>query len=119
VRTAFLRDLRPVQPETIPDLDVAVRREQERTAVNHRIARAVPLLLGRSIVVGKSRPRRCRSSEYQRNKDPGFHVSFPNRSAAGASMAAAGFDQSDTRQCDKVMAMIVAPDENIGARGQR
>jgi hypothetical protein len=81
MRTAFLGDLRTVQPETIPDLDVSVRREEELATVDHRIARAVSLLLGGSTVVttnlSKNRTGRQGRSKDQRNKHPDFHVGFP------------------------------------------
>jgi hypothetical protein len=86
--TAVLGNLRPVKPETIPDLDVTVRREEKLATVDHRIARTVSLLLGGSVVVStnlsKNRTRGYGCSERQHNKHPGFHVSFSNSSAAPA-----------------------------------
>jgi hypothetical protein len=83
-----------VQPEAVADLDVTVRREEERAAVDHRIARAVALLLGGAVIVctnlSKNWSRRCGHGENQHKKHPDFHVSLPNRSR---------IHLSDTRQC--------------------
>jgi len=84
MRSTFLGDLRPVQPETTPDLGVTVRREDELAAVDHRIARAVPLLLGGSVVLSKNGPQRHRLGKHQRSKHCDFHVSFSVGSAAAA-----------------------------------
>ena len=65
----------------IPDLNVTVRRENELATVDHRVARAVPLLLGGAVIVcmNLSKNWRCRRGENQHKKHPDFHVRFPNR----------------------------------------
>jgi hypothetical protein len=57
VRVARPGDLRPVLPETAPDLRVAIWCEDILDAVGQRIAHAVALLLGSSVVVSKSPTR--------------------------------------------------------------
>jgi hypothetical protein len=116
--TALLGDLRPVLPETVPDLDVTVRREEERATVDHRIARAVSLLFGGAVVVStdlsKNRTRGYGRGERQRNKHPGFHVSFSNSSAAAAQQRPpASLIRQIADNADEVMAMMIASSENI------
>jgi hypothetical protein len=57
VRAARSGDLCPVLPEAVPDFEIAIRRKDVLTAPGQRIAHAVSLLFGCSIVVSKSRPR--------------------------------------------------------------
>jgi hypothetical protein len=100
-----------VQPETIPDLDVTVRREEELAAVDDRIASAVSLLLGGSVIVSpnlsKNRSRRYGRSEHQCGKHCHFHVSFSVRSAAAAQQRPpAALIRRITDNADEVMAMI-------------
>ncbi len=76
VRITRPGDLRPVLPQTVPDLGVTIRREDPLAAPGQGVHHAVALL--RRGVVGKSRSHRCRRSQNRHDSKPiGSHVSFP------------------------------------------